>query len=98
MDIFEKACQKVRTACWRLGHAVFKARVRRAARKADRLAAATGQRFYVFRLGGRVRVVPKRTVKDLIRRRRFKRGVTVRDIERHCLYITKNGGSDVRQR
>lgn len=91
MDFLERIYQKIRTACWRLGRAVFTAGVRRAAKKADRLAAATGLRYYVFRLGGRIRIVPKRAVKDLVKRRRFRRGVTVRDIERNCLHITKAG-------
>ncbi|WP_302575169.1 hypothetical protein [uncultured Duncaniella sp.] len=63
-------------------------RYRRAVRKARRLAALFGMKYYVINLNGSLKVVPKRTVKELIKRRRFRKGVTVEDIERHALFVT----------
>ncbi|MDE6113521.1 MAG: hypothetical protein K2G49_00495 [Muribaculum sp.] len=63
-------------------------RYKRAVRKAKKLAALFGMKYYVINLGGSLKVVPKQTVKELIRRRRFRKGVTVADIERHALFIT----------
>ena len=74
---------------WKAGRTVWKARLKRAVREADTLAAATGLRFMVFRMNGGIRVAPKRAVKGLVKAGRFRRGVTVRDIERNCLHITR---------
>lgn len=71
------------------GRWTLRVRVARAVREAERVREATGLRMMVFRLNGKVRVAPKRTVKGLVRSGRFRRGMTVRDIERNCLYITK---------
>lgn len=63
-------------------------RFKRAVRKAKELAELFGMKYYVINLGGSLKVVPKQTVKELIRRRRFRKGVTVGDIEKHALFIT----------
>lgn len=63
-------------------------RYRRAVRKARRLAALFGMKYYVINLNGSLKVVPKRTLRELIKRRRFRKGVTVEDIERHALFVT----------
>lgn len=63
-------------------------RFKRAVRKAKKLAEMFGMKYYVINLGGSLKVVPKQTVKELIRRRYFRKGVTVADIERHALFIT----------
>ena len=63
-------------------------RYKRAVRSANKLAAMLGCRYYVISLNGSLKVVPKKTIKELIRRKRFKKGVTVETIERHALYIT----------
>ena len=57
-------------------------------RKARRLAALFGMKYYVINLNGSLKVVPKRTLRELIKRRRFRKGVTVEDIERHALFVT----------
>ncbi len=67
---------------------IFAWRYRRAVRKADKLARLFGCRYYVLYWGGSLKVVPKQTVKELIRRRRFKKGTTVRDIEKRALFVT----------
>ena len=89
MNIFERFGQRMRVILWKAGRAVWKARLRRAVREADRLAAATGLKFMVFRMNGGIRVAPKQAVKGLVKAGRFRRGVTVRDIERNCLHITR---------
>lgn len=63
-------------------------RYRRAVRKAKKLAALFGMKYYVINLGGSLKVVPKQTIKELIKRKRFRKGVTVGDIERLALFVT----------
>ena len=63
--------------------------IRRAVRSANELSAMFGCGYYVISLNGSLKVVPKKTIKELIRRKRFKKGVTVETIERHALYITR---------
>lgn len=36
-----------------------------------------------------LKVVPKQTVRELVRKRRFRKGVTVADIEKRALYVTQ---------
>ena len=45
-------------------------------------------RYYVISLNDKLKVVPKQTVKELIRRKRFRKGVTVDDIEKAALFVT----------
>lgn len=63
-------------------------RYKRAVRKAKKLAELFGMKYYVLNLGGSLKVVPKQTIKELIKRKRFRKGVTVEDIERHALFVT----------
>ncbi len=46
-------------------------------------------RYFVIYLNGSLKVVPKKTIKELVARHRFRKGVTVDDIERRALFITK---------
>lgn len=64
---------------WRYKHAV---------RKANKLAALTGMKYYVVLLNGSLKVAPKRNFKALIKRHRFVPGTTIQDIERRALYVT----------
>lgn len=68
---------------------IFAWKYRRAVRKAARLAGLTGMRYFVIYLNGSLKVVPKRTIKELVARHRFRKGVTVDDIERRALFITR---------
>lgn len=63
-------------------------RFRRAVRKAKKLAGLFGMKYYVINLNGSLKVVPKQTIKELVRRKRFRKGVTVEDIERLALFVT----------
>ena len=56
--------------------------------KQKKLAELFGMKYYVINLGGSLKVVPKQTIKELIKRKRFRKGVTVEDIERHALFVT----------
>ena len=66
----------------------FAWRYKRAVRKANKLAGIFGMKYYVINLNGSLKVIPKQTIKELVRRKRFRKGVTVDDIERHALYVT----------
>jgi len=63
-------------------------RFRRAVRKAKRLAGLFGMKYYVISLNGSLKVVSKQTIKELVRHRRFRKGVTAGGIERLALFIT----------
>ncbi len=67
---------------------IFAWRFKRAVRSANELSAMFGRRYYVINMGGSLKVVPKQTIKELIKRKRFVKGTTVETIERHALYIT----------
>lgn len=68
---------------------IFAWKYKRAVRKADRLARLTGLRYFVIYMNGSLKVVPKKAIKELVARRRFRKGVTVADIEKRALFITK---------
>ena len=63
-------------------------RYKRAVRKAKELAGIFGIKYYVINLNGSLKVVPKQVIKELIKRKRFRKGVTVDDIEKHALFVT----------
>ncbi len=63
-------------------------RYKRAVRKAKELAGIFGMKYYVINLNGSLKVVPKQAIKELIKRKRFRKGVTVDDIEKHALFVT----------
>ncbi|MDE7412843.1 MAG: hypothetical protein K2N05_03505 [Muribaculaceae bacterium] len=63
-------------------------RYKRAVRKAKELAGIFGMKYYVINLNGTLKVVPKQAIKELIKRKRFRKGVTVDDIEKHALFVT----------
>lgn len=67
---------------------VFAWRYRRAVRKAKKLSALFGLKYFVILLNGKLKVVPKQTVKELVRTHRFRKGVTVGDIEKMALFVT----------
>lgn len=67
---------------------IFAWRYKRAVKEAKELAALFGIRYYVLNLGGSLKVVPKRNIKELIRQKKFRKGISVEDIERMALFIT----------
>lgn len=68
---------------------IFAWRYKRAVKKADKLSRLFGMKYFVISLNGGLKVVPKQTVRELVRKRRFRKGVTVADIEKRALYVTQ---------
>lgn len=68
---------------------IFAFNYKRAVNKAIKLHNATGLKYYVIYLNGSIKVVPKKSVKQLISNHRFKKGVRIEDIEKHALFVTK---------
>lgn len=68
---------------------IFAWRYKRAVKKADKLSRLFGMKYLVIFLNGGLKVVPKQTVRELVRKRRFRKGVTVADIEKRALYVTQ---------
>ena len=68
---------------------IFAWRYKRAVKKADKLSRFFGMKYFVISLNGGLKVVPKQTVRELVRKRRFRKGVTVADIEKRALYVTQ---------
>lgn len=61
---------------------------KRAVKRATHLSHVTGLKYFVILLGGELKVVPKKTMTNLIARRRFRKGVTIADIEKKALFVT----------
>ena len=67
---------------------IFAWKYKRAVRKANKLSALFGMKYYVLNMGGRLKVVPKQNIRHLVHTHRFRKGVKVADIERIALYVT----------
>jgi len=67
---------------------MYDRRLRKNIAKANNLAKLTGYRYFVIKLRGKMRVVRKQNLKVLIRKNKFKAGVTIQDIENRALYVT----------
>lgn len=67
---------------------VFKLKFKRAVKKANHYSQLTGMKFFVLLVGGKLRVVSKRTIRRLIHNRTFAKGVKMADIEKKALFIT----------
>lgn len=66
---------------------LFAWRYKRAVRQANELSQLLGMKYYVIMLNKRLKVVPKQTIKELVKMHRFRKGVSVEDIEERALYI-----------
>lgn len=62
---------------------------KRAVKKANKLSCLFGMKYFVISLNGELKVVPKQTIQELVRTHRFRKGVTVADIEKRALYVTQ---------
>lgn len=70
----------------------YRRRLGRAIDEANQWHNRTGCRYYVLNIGGNIRVVAKKEIKNMIERRVcFRRGTKVADIERMALYVTPLG-------
>ncbi|MDD7277854.1 MAG: hypothetical protein SPI24_07450 [Bacteroidales bacterium] len=68
---------------------IFAWKYKHSIRKAKRLSKLTGKKYYVILLNGGLKVVPKKTIKELISKKRFRKGTSIQDIEKRALFITK---------
>jgi len=68
---------------------IWAGRYKRKVREANKLARLFNMTYFVFVLNGKLKVAPKRVLKDLIRTRRFKSGTTIQDIEKNALHIAR---------
>ena len=68
---------------------IFAWKYKRAVKKAIKLANLTGLRYFVVYMNGSLKVAPKKTFKQLIAQKRFRKGTTIQDIERSALFFTK---------
>lgn len=68
---------------------IFAWKYKRAVKKAAKLAELTGLKYFVVYMNGSLKVAPKKTFKQLIAQRRFRKGTTIQDIEKSALFITK---------
>lgn len=72
--------------CWH--NLILKPVLKRKIRKANELAALTGYRYMVMQFGTFPRLYRKQHLKEMIRRKRFGKGVTMDVLEQQALYIT----------
>lgn len=68
---------------------IFAWKFKRAVKKADKLSRLFGMKYLVIFLNGGLKILPKQTVRELVRTHRFRKGVTVADIEKRALYVTQ---------
>lgn len=61
---------------------------KRAIKKANKYSELFGMRYFVIYMNGSLKVVPKRTIRELVAKHRFRKGVKVHDIERRAIYVT----------
>lgn len=66
---------------------LFAWRFRHAVRKANELSELFRVKYYVMTFNGKLKVIPKRTIRDLIRQKKTPKGVTAADFERRALYV-----------
>lgn len=67
---------------------IFAWRYKRAVKEAKYLAGLFGMKYYVINFNGSLKVVPKKNIKELIRQKKFRKGVTLEDIEKMALFVT----------
>jgi len=66
---------------------IWAARYKHAVKQAKKYAALFNMTYFVVLMDGRLKVVAKRRIKELIAQRRFRSGTTIRDIESRALFI-----------
>jgi hypothetical protein len=64
-------------------------RLEQKVKQANRLSKLENRRYIVTNINGKPRCIAKKTMKEAVKRRRFRKGVTIQDIELHAYYITK---------
>ena len=67
---------------------IYKLRLSKAIRKANRLYNETRYKYYVLPVKGKPRVYARKTLKLLIKTKFFKKGTTIQALEKRALYTT----------
>jgi hypothetical protein len=67
---------------------MYQVRIRRAIRKANTLRRQTGYKYIVLNVAGKPKVFARFQLKRLIKLNFFAKGVNIRQLEKHALYIT----------
>lgn len=60
----------------------------KAIKKANKMKKLTGYKYFVLNMNGKPKAVAKRSIKELVRTRYFRKGVEVCDLEKKALYVT----------
>lgn len=68
---------------------IWKWQCKRAIKKANELSKLLGMKYYVIYMNGSLKVVTKRTIRELVAKHRFRKGIRIADIERRALYVTR---------
>ena len=67
---------------------IFSIRFRQAVKKADRLQHITHRKYMVLVINRKLEVLSKQEIKKFVANGIFRKGITVKDIEKKALYIT----------
>lgn len=67
----------------------FAYQYKKAVKKANLMSECYGLRYYVVVSNKKLKVVPKRVFKDLIKKGKFKKGTKIQDIEKIALFVTR---------
>ncbi len=62
-------------------------RYKKAVKKANEFHKLFGMTYFVILMGGRLKVVPKKTLKTLWAKKRFRKGTSWEEIEKCALYV-----------
>lgn len=68
---------------------IFGWRYKRAVKKAVKVQSLTGRKQFVVMYNGKPAVVSKKRIRYLVSTHAFTKGITVQDIERRALFVTK---------
>ncbi len=68
---------------------IFGWRYKRAVKKALKVQSLTGRKQFVIMYNGKPVVVSKRKIRSLVSTHYFRKGLTVQDIEKRALFVTK---------
>lgn len=63
-------------------------RIKKAVRQANELHRLTGYRYLVILWKGSLKVIQRRQIKQWIKTRKLRKGITIRDVEKRAVYIT----------
>jgi hypothetical protein len=68
---------------------IFSWRYKHAVKQANKFSKLFGMKYMVLFWNGEFKVVPKKNLRALVHAHRFRKGVTLADIEKRAVYVTK---------